>query len=190
MQEKVYYRVNNILTKEDFIESARFIKSAKKGVLLLSPKGRNLLYLYLSFVAAASVLSYLAYKYNGDSFFRIPAIVLWILLIIIAAVAYAANAYTYGNYNYNTMVKAEGESPINTEIIFTDNRIYTKTKNTKGSIEYNQIINVFDNGDRYYLQIYNTNYLIIKKDCIVFGDKERLSESIKKIKDRINTPNI
>lgn len=190
MKENVYYRVNNQLNEQDFIDSIKFIKSKNKGKLFFSLKGGKIFIYYITLIFTAIIFMAVSAQEEFMDVIAIPLAVFWCIIIAVGIYIFASNTRRFGQYNYKVMVKAEGESPINVEFIFTDRRIYTKGKTTKTSIEYNQVINVFDNGDRYYIQIYNANYLIIKKNCIVFGDKERLPEFVDKVKDKINTPNI
>lgn len=187
MKENVYYRVRNQLDKQDFIQSAKFIKKRNKGILYFSPISIKLIAVIFAttFAVFVAVLVFVSQEYR---LFCIAGLIWFDILFYI--VIKCTNSYTYGSYLYKLNAKREEETPINAEIIFTDKKMYTKGKKTKASFEYNQIINVFNCDDRYYIQLYNNSYLIIKKDCIVFGDKERLPEFIDKIKDRINTPNI
>ena len=188
-KEKVYYRVNNVLTRQDFIVSAIFVKSQNKGKLLFSPNSLIGIAVYIALLIANGMMTYFYFAQDAN-IYKIPVITLSVVLILILVLSIATNTSSFANYNYKSMVKVQGEDTIHIEIVFTNKRIYSKDKVNETSYEYNQVINVFDKGDRYYLQLYNNTYLIIKKDCIVFGDKNRLPEFIEKIKDRINTPNI
>lgn len=187
MKENVFYRINNQLNEQDFIQSAKFIKKRNRGILYLSPTSAKVITAILGvtillFVAAIEFL-------NPDYLFVCIAC-LFLFDVLGVIIIKCTNSYTYGHYLYKFNAKQEEETPINAEIIFTDKKMYTKGKKTKASFEYNQIINVFNCDDRYYIQLYNNSYLIIKKDCIVFGDKELLPEFIDKIKDKVNTPDI
>lgn len=190
MKENVFYRINNQLNEQDVIDSIKFIKSKNKGKLFFSPKDGKLFVYYITVIITAIIFTVVSAQNEFINIVKIPLIIFWCIVIAAGIYIFASNTRRFGKYNYKVMVRSEGESPINVEFIFTDRRIYSKGKTTKNSIEYNQIINVFDNDDRYYIQIYNANYFIIKKDCIVFGDRERLLEFIDKIKDKINAPDI
>jgi len=156
MEEKIVFRVKQIVNENDYVAFAKKLKSVKTSMVI---------YLIMSVLmfSNAGIMVYIGKIIEAIVFAAIALIIL--LLMFFYPSIIGANLFK----NYSKLHNARS---ISGDIIFSENQIHDISNNSRMTFQYYQFEKIIETKKYFFLMITKSSGIILKKECFVNGSAD------------------